>query len=211
MSIKDIEVVDSNFEPKYLKPICIRYRINNKLIDWEAVENHDSVFILIRNVDRDTFVLVKQFRAAIYASKYFHQNSKTVGHLSNEKLDLKEGEALELCAGLCDKTGKTIEECASEEVFEETGYSVKASDLKRVTSVMSASRVGIGTIFYVEVKNEQKMSSGGGLDSEGESILVEEVPCVSFAKSVINDTESKISTNLALKFACSWFLLTIKS
>ena len=207
MAISNIEVIDNNYEHKYLKPICIRYKVNNHVINWEAVENHGSVFILIRNTDQDTFVLVKQFRASIYASKYFNQHSRTVGPLSHEKLETTEGISLELCAGLVDKTGKTIEECAAEEVLEETGYSVKSSDLIRVSSIMSASRVGTGHIFYVEVKNEQKVSSGGGLENEGESISVEEVPCVSFAKSVVMDTESKISTNLALKFACSWFLL----
>lgn len=45
------------------------------------------------------------------------------------------GETLELCAGIVDKVGKTLEEIAAEELYEECGYRVEPSRLRKITTV----------------------------------------------------------------------------
>ncbi len=45
------------------------------------------------------------------------------------------GETLELCAGIVDKTGESLEEIAAEEVFEECGYRVEPSSLRKITTI----------------------------------------------------------------------------
>ncbi len=77
--------------------------------------------------------MVEQFRPAVYMKN-------------------KNGITVELCAGIIDKD-LSLEEIAKEEIFEECGYMVLASDIQRITSVNSA--VGFAgskqTLFYVEV------------------------------------------------------------
>ncbi len=55
-----------------------------------------------------------------------------------------------------------------EEIFEDCGYMVLASDIQRITSVHSA--VGFAgskqTLFYVEVDESLHVSSGGGIENE---------------------------------------------
>lgn len=50
------------------------------------------------------------------------------------RLPASAGVTYELCAGIVDKPGLSLEEIASEEVLEECGYEVPATSLKRVVS-----------------------------------------------------------------------------
>ena len=211
MSVTDVCISDKIVEnPKYLKPREITFKVNDRPVVWESTHNHDSVYILIYNKDRSTFVLVRQFRVVVYTSLYFKSFGTNSGKLEEEKLPYDRGQSLELCAGLCDKPNTPIKTCAVEEVLEETGYSVAEDELQLITTLLSPSRIGTEYVFYVEVTDSQKTSAGGGLADEGESILVEEVPAKSFAKSVANDPESSVTSNIELKFACLWFLLNLK-
>ncbi len=174
--------------PKFIDAKLVKFRQNGVLKSWEVVEAFDSVAILIYHKDRDSFILVEQFRPAVYMKN-------------------KNGITVELCAGIIDKD-LSLEEIAKEEIFEECGYMVLASDIQRITSVNSA--VGFAgskqTLFYVEVDESLHVSSGGGI--ENELIEVIELP-VNRVKEFIYD--ESITKTTGLLFALMWWLDRFKS
>lgn len=56
---------------------------------------------------------------------------------SESPVDTSRACCYELCAGLVDKSGKSLEAIAQEEVLEECGYSVPLESIRRVTSYQS--------------------------------------------------------------------------
>ena len=150
---------------------------------WEIVQAHDSVAILIYHKEQKSFILVKQFRPAVYLN---NQNGMTV----------------ELCAGIVDKD-LTLEEIAQEEIEEECGYDVPLQNLERITSFHTS--VGFAgskqTLYFVEVDASMKVSEGGGVDHE--QIEVVYLP-VDQAKDMIYD--ENIAKTPGLMFAFMWWL-----
>lgn len=158
------------------------YRHNGIEKDWEIVKAHDSVAILIYHQARESFVLVKQFRPAVY----LHNNN---------------GVTIELCAGLVDKE-LTLQQIAQEEIEEECGYKVPLEKVERITSFYTS--VGFAgsqqTLYYAEIDDSMKVSEGGGVD--GEMIEVIELT-VEEAKAFIYNEE--IAKTPGLMFAFMWF------
>lgn len=150
---------------------------------WEIVKAHDSVAILIYHKQKESFVLVKQFRPAVY-------------------LNNQEGMTVELCAGIVDKE-LTLEEIAKEEIEEECGYEVPLQSIERITSFHTS--VGFAgskqTLYFTEVDDTMKVSEGGGVDHEQIEVLY--LP-VDKAKAMIYD--EKIAKTPGLMFAFMWWL-----
>jgi UDP-sugar diphosphatase len=170
-------------DAKFIKPLRLIYRQDGKEKSWEIVKTHDSVAILLYDRDADAFVLVKQFRPAVY--------------LKNHK-----GFTWELCAGLIDKEGKSIETIAKEEVLEECGYDICEESLERITSFFTAVGFAGGeqTLFFAEVDKSMKVQEGGGIDDEQIEVVM--LP-LSDARSFMFD-ESRPKTP-GLLFAFMWF------
>ena len=107
---------------------------------WEIVEAHDSVSILLYHKEKRSFVLVKQFRPAVY--------------LNNDN-----GMTIELCAGIVDKE-LSLAEIAKEEVEEECGYDIPLSNIEKITSFHTS--VGFAgskqTLYFGEVEESMKVS-----------------------------------------------------
>ena len=82
--IKNFKISQLN-DTKFVHPVKITFEQNGKEKTWEAVKSHDSVAILLYHEEKDSFLLVKQFRAPVY----LNDKSKTYTY--------------ELCAGLVDK------------------------------------------------------------------------------------------------------------
>ena len=179
----EIEKIESCNDPHFIKPKCVVYRQKGIQKRWEIVETHDSVAILLYHRDKEAFVLVKQFRPAVY-------------------LKNGEGYTYELCAGLIDKAGKSIEEIAKEEVFEECGYDLSNRQIVRITSFFTAVGFAGGeqTLFFAEVDETIHTGKGGGI--EDEEIEVVYLP-LSEARSFMFD-ETKAKTP-GLLFAFMWF------
>jgi len=91
-------------EPKFINTSLATYEQNGVKKSWEVVQAHDSVAILIYHKEKDAFVLVEQFRPAVY-------------------LNNNDGLTIELCAGIVDKN-LSLEQIAKEEIEEECGYEV---------------------------------------------------------------------------------------
>lgn len=160
----------------------MRYEEHGIEKSWELIRAHDSVSVLIYNADRDAFVLVRQFRPAVF--------------LAN-----RDGYSYELCAGILDKE-LSLEEVAQEEIAEETGYRV---ELERIVKV-SAFYTSVGfagsrqTLYYAQVGDRDQTGQGGGVDAE--HIEVIHLP-VAEAHTFLFD-ETKVKTP-GLMFAFLWF------
>ncbi len=181
-------IKDFHLEPlkegKFIQPYLATYIQDGVKRSWEVLRAGDSVAILIWHREYEKFILVRQFRPAIY--------------LYNQ-----DGMSIELCAGLLDKEGLSIEEIASEEVAEECGFKVEPNALKRVNSFYTS--VGFAgnrqTLYYVEVDESMRIGQGGGVEGE-ESIEVLELSPKE-AKALMAD-ESSVRTP-GLLYALSWW------
>ena len=170
-------------DPKFIQTGFVTYRQNGIKKSWEVVKAHNSVAVLIYHKERNSFVLVKQFRPAVY-----------MGNMEN-------GITVELCAGIVDKE-LTLKEIAMEEIEEECGYAVPLENIERITKVNNA--VGFAgstqTIFYAEVNESMRVSDGGGVDTE--LIEVVELPVIE-AKDFIYDED--IAKTPGLMFSFLWW------
>jgi len=135
-------------KPRFIYTSLAKYNQNGIDKSWEILKSHDSVAILIYDEDKDCFVLVKQFRPAVYLNNNI-------------------GMSIELCAGIADKD-ISLKQIAQEEIDEECGYKVPLENIEKITSFFSS--VGFAgsrqTIYYAKVNNKMKHSDGGGIDGE---------------------------------------------
>ena len=182
--IKNFKLEPLN-DAKFISSSLATYEQNGIAKSWEIVEAHDSVAILIYHKEKDAFVLVKQFRPAVYL---------------NNNL----GMTIELCAGIVDKN-LSLMHIASEEIEEECGYAVTVDRIEKITSFHTS--VGFAgskqMLYYVEVDESMKVSEGGGVDDE-----MIEVIClpVNEAKAMIFD--ESIAKTPGLMFAFMWWFET---
>ena len=168
---------------------------------------------MIFNRTRQTLVLVKQFRPAVFFSELMSRRSKAVEaeDLTQVVLDdyvdqdvIQKGITLELCAGIVDKAGKSLSEIATEEVEEECGFR-----LSRPIEYVQTFRSSIGTggskmaLFYAEVSEEDRVSSGGGVSEEGEMIDVVEMS-VEEVRRLLGQEEVNCPTFCL--YGLQWFL-----
>ena len=169
-------------DAKFIKTSFATYEQNGKAKSWEIVEAHDSVAILIYHREKNAFILVKQFRPAVF-------------------LNNQDGMTIELCAGIVDKKLSLVE-IAMEEIEEECGYRVPVDSIEKITSFHTS--VGFAgskqMLYYVEVDESMKVSEGGGVDDEQIEVII--LP-LSNAKALIYD--ESIAKTPGLMFAFMWY------
>lgn len=178
---------------------------------WDAVASHPSVAVLLYHRSLNAFLLVRQFRPAVYAASLRNatENDQPKPHISV-------GLTFELCAGIVDKPDLSLEGIAKEEIFEEVGFDVPVEKIRKVTGFISA--VGISgarqTIFAAEVDDSMLPESvrddgnhGGGLADHGEAIEVVALPVDNAECFLLDDTVSKSSGAM---FALMWGLQQLK-
>jgi len=179
-------ITDIRQEPlndgKFIQTSRLKYKQNGIEKEWEMVKAHDSVAILIYHKIKKSFVLVRQFRPAVYL--HDNQDSTT-----------------ELCAGIVDKD-LSLKQIAIEEVEEECGYKVSEDKMTRVTSFYTS--VGFAgskqTLFYCEVDDTIKVSDGGGIDDE--LIEVRYLPTKDANEFILDESIAKTP---GLAFAFMWW------
>ncbi len=170
-------------DARFISSSLAKYTQNGIAKNWEIVQAHDSVAILIYHTELNCFILVKQFRPAVYVNN-------------------NDGMSLELCAGIVDKE-LSLQQIAQEEIEEECGYAVSLDTIEKITSFYTS--VGFAgskqTLYYSEVDEGMKVSEGGGVDDE----LIEVISLpVKEAKALIYD-ESIVKTP-GLMFAFMWWI-----
>ncbi|GIU00969.1 NUDIX domain-containing protein [Sulfurovum sp. TSL6] len=167
---------------KFISTAFATYEQEGIQKSWEIVEAHDSVAILLYHKEKRSFVLVRQFRPAVY--------------LNNDI-----GMTIELCAGIVDKE-LSLAEIAKEEVEEECGYDIPLQNIERITSFHTS--VGFAgskqTLYFAELDESMKVSEGGGVDHE--QIEVVYLP-IEEAKKLLYD--ESIAKTPGLMFAFMWW------
>lgn len=169
-------------DAKFINTSFATYEQNGKNKSWEIVEAHDSVSILIYHQEKDAFVLVKQFRPAVY-------------------LNNQEGMTIELCAGIVDKN-LSLSQIAQEEIEEECGYAVPLEKIEKITAFHTS--VGFAgskqTLYYTEVTEAMKVSEGGGVDDEEIEVIT-----LSLDESKTFIYDENIAKSPGLMFAFMWY------
>lgn len=129
------------------------------------LKREDASAVLILNTETDKIILTKQFRYAI--------SSK-----------IKEP-ILEIVAGRIDE-GEEPLQTAIREVEEEVGYRIASENIKLLVSCFASPGYSSECfyIYYATVTNANKISEGGGLETENEYISVVEMDSKEF-KSLI--------------------------
>ena len=174
-------------DPKFVKAQKLIFEKDGRKREWEVVDTHDSVAVLIYHTEKNAFVLVKQFRPAVY-------------------LKNNDGMTVELCAGLVDKD-KSLVQITKEEILEECGYDVSLDDIEKITSFYTAVGFAGGkqTLFFTKVDENMKVTEGGGIEDEAIEVVY---LSVNQAKSLIFD--ETISKTPGLMYAFMWYLEKIK-
>ena len=175
-------------DPKFISTALATYEQNGIAKDWEIVQAHDSVAVLIYHTEKNAFILVKQFRPAVYVSN-------------------KDGLSVELCAGIIDKE-MSLAQIAQEEIEEECGYAVTLENVEKITSFYTS--VGFAgskqTLYYTEVDESMKVSEGGGVDRELIEVItlsVEEASAFIYEESIVKTP--------GLIFAFMWWFDKIRN
>lgn len=200
-----IEVVkiEKITESAYMRPKRVTYKQDGKTKIWDYFTQHDSVAILIFNVDLQSIVFVKQFRPAVYMTTLEKEQKQQGTSITDTKLDVNRGITLELCAGIIDRE-EPPETIAAAEVFEETGYKVEP---KKLQFIAKSTNIGLSGamqyLYYVEVDNSDKVSAGGGLAHEGEMIDLHMLHADDVASFMADKTADNRPAGLLL--ALTWF------
>lgn len=181
--IENLEISELR-DTRFIHPVRVTFNQNGKEKSWEAVRSHDSVAILLYHEEKDSFVLVKQFRAPVY----LNDKTKTF--------------TFELCAGLIDKD-KSIEEIVIEEIDEECGFEVQKKDILKITSFHT--NVGISGakqhLYFAKINDSMKKHNGGGINDE--EIELHFLPLNECEEFVFDETKAKTP---GLMFSFYWFL-----
>ena len=181
-SIKIIKIEPCE-NPQFIKPRLITYVQSGIEKTWEIANTHESVSILLYHDSKDSFILVKQFRPAIF----IHNN---------------DGYTHELCAGLVDKD-KDIKVIAQEEIMEECGYAVPLDSIEKITAFHTAVGFAGGkqTVYFARVSEDMKKGEGGGIDHEEIEVIylpLKDVPTFMF--------DERIAKTPGLLFSFMWFM-----
>jgi nudix-type nucleoside diphosphatase (YffH/AdpP family) len=193
----------------FIKPATVLYQLDGKQRRWDVIEAHPSIGVILYHEDLDAFVIVRQFRPAVY-SALLAGGANGANGADAPPPPLHAAFTYELCAGLCDKDGKPPREIAAEEILEECGYAVDAAAIVPVTSaVSSAGTAGASHfLFFARVSEamrskDQHGTAGGGLAETGEAIEVLALP-FDQADALVLDGLSNLSMSPGLQFGLTW-------
>ncbi|WP_033619065.1 NUDIX hydrolase [Helicobacter pylori] len=183
----------------YIELKRMHYNEENTEKTWDMIKSLDSVAVLLYEKESDCFVIVKQFRPAIYARHFYFKCDQ------DQNID---GYTYELCAGLVDKANKSLEEIACEEALEECGYEISPKNLETIGQFYSATGLSgsLQTLYYAEISANLKISKGGGIDTEKIEVLFLKR---SKALDFIADFQYAKTTGLSL--AILWHLKKFKN
>lgn len=168
---------------RFVRPLRLSYRQNGEPRSWEAVKSHDSVSVLLYHTQKQGFLLVKQFRPAVYMH---HQQYRFT---------------YELCAGIVDKP-LPLEDIAREEINEECGFDVPVDEIRKISSFLT--NVGVtGTrqhLFFALIDDSRQVHAGGGVHDE---VIIPEYISLAQAEEFLYD--ETLAKTPGLMFAFYWF------
>jgi len=138
----------------------------------------NTVAALLYDEERDSVILIKQFRYPAYIND-------------------GPGWILEIVAGIIDKERDVIS-VARAELLEEAGYEV--DDLEPISAFYASPGGSSEKIYLYLAHTQRKISSGGGLTDEHEDIQVVEIPLDEAMKMVETGEICDAKTIIALQW-----------
>ena len=195
-NLKDVNVVPFKGS-RYVEPQTVSFRLSDSERTWDMIKSMGSVAIVLYHSGLDSAILVRQFRPPVWASQ------------AKSSQELSSGFTYEICAGLIDKSGLAPVEIAREEILEECGYDVPVESISEVGDYLHAC-ADLGTtekIFYCEVDESQRATTGGGISEDGEAIEVLALPLAE-AKDFLYDPA--YAKSAAAIIGLQWLLHTKK-
>ncbi|KAG2378894.1 hypothetical protein C9374_008042 [Naegleria lovaniensis] len=198
---------DKHIESKWIRLQRMYYNQNGIEKTWDIAVTRDSVSCLIYQKSQKAFIIVKQFRPALFARQVTDLNQDPSG--PNVILPEKIKFSFELCAGISDKNVSPVETIQAE-LEEECGFRIPLDKIQSVKTYYTgtASNASMQQLFYVEMDDESekawKINAGGGLESEGEIIEVFKLPLEHVHEFLTDTTTLKPAT---LFYAITWWFL----
>ncbi|WIA21691.1 hypothetical protein OEZ85_000859 [Tetradesmus obliquus] len=191
------EVVPLPGDSAFVRPASILYELDGKQRRWDIIQAHSSVACVLYHSDMDAFLVVRQFRPAVYAHRL-----REAAADGKPAPDRTAGFTIELCAGLVDKA-KSLSQIVVEEIHEEVGYDVSVEDVRQVSAAVAAAgnNGAISSMFYAQVDNSKRVNAGGGLEHTGEAIEVLALPFAAVPAFVLDIT---IPKSTGLMFGLLW-------
>ena len=170
--------------PKFVYPLRINYVQNGKRKTWEVVKNFDSVAILLYHEEKESFLIVKQFRPAVY----LNDNAKKCTY--------------ELCAGIVDKELSLVQ-IAKEEIDEECGFDVPLTSISKITSFYTNVGVSGGCqhLYFAKIDESMKIHEGGGIHDEQIELMY--LPIEKYKEFIFDESKAKTP---GLMFAFMWYM-----
>jgi len=214
-----LEISEMRVEPcvdsRFIHPSRVVFKQNGRQRKWDYLKVHDSVCALLFNTTRQAFILVKQFRPAIYMHINRNLHKKVVNDGSSVSMTTEDssvpitapfsvGVTYELCAGIIDKN-MSLASLMKQEILEECGYDVPVENLQEITSFRSGvgTTGALQTLFFAEVTDEMCVNKGGGNSDEGEMIEVFYLPLEKSREFMFDITKHKPA---GFMFAMMWYL-----
>ncbi|XP_029610854.1 uridine diphosphate glucose pyrophosphatase-like isoform X1 [Salmo trutta] len=231
--INDIQVVPCT-NSNYLKPFRVHYSQNGTKKSWDFMRTHDSVSVLIFNTTSHCFILVKQFRPAVYMCEWERTKAPepamqagveeegaaipetpiseipqqeavaTAGGVKTPQPPGSAGMTYELCAGLVDKADLSLEEIARQEVLEECGYDVPVAKLRRITSYSSSVGVTGAKQTMFYAEVSDENRVGEGGGAPQEGELIEVVK-VPLHEAMTFAYDESVPKTMGVIFSFIWF------
>jgi GDP-mannose pyrophosphatase NudK len=182
--IKDLEITILSDNWYILKKAT--YKTLNKAGEWEKISREvydrgNGATILLYNKAAATVILTRQFRMPSYL------NGNPDGYL------------IECCAGLLDKDNP--EDCIRRETEEETGYKISSVQKAFEVYMSPGSVTEILYCFTAEYTKDMKVSDGGGVADETESVEVLELPFTQALGMIKNGGIKDAKTIMLLQYA----------
>jgi nudix-type nucleoside diphosphatase (YffH/AdpP family) len=152
----------------------------------EVYDRGDGATILLYHPDKKSVILTKQFRLPVWWNK-----SQPSAH---------NGMFTEACAGKVE-AGEDPLVCIVRETEEETGYRIK-NPTKIFSAFMSPGSVSEKIHFYLSpIREEDRVSQGGGQQNDQEAIEVMEVPFTTALSMVKSGEIADAKTIMLLQYA----------
>lgn len=194
IAYENIQIVDCP-DSLYFKPKRILYEEDGVSKSWDMVRVHDSVATLLYHVDRQSFLLVKQFRPPVFVNACIYGGQTHDGY------------TYELCAGIVDKTHKSLEQIACEEVLEECGYAITPDMLEKIGVFYAATGMtgSKQTMFFASISQEHYRHKGGGVGIENIELIY--LPLGEFKAFIENE---QICKSIGLGYALTWYQQHLK-